>query len=94
MSQLADTFVGMDPSGDGALLLCAIMAATLGLLLVVGFGLVRPPQRSSKPGARRRRSTVADLGVLSLWRLNRSLGKSAHPQTCDAPAVDSVKMTP
>jgi len=94
MSQLLDTLIGMDPSGEGALLLCTIMAAALGVLLVVGFGLVRRPRQSSRPGARRRTSTVADLGLLSLWRLNRSLGKSAHPRPGDPPTVDSVRTTP
>jgi hypothetical protein len=93
MSQLLDTLIGMDPSGGGALLLCTIMAAALGVLLVVGFGLVRPPRQSSRPGARRRASTVADLGLLSLWRLNRSLGTRAHAQPGDPPTVDSVRTT-
>jgi hypothetical protein len=94
MSQLLDTLIGMDPSGEGALLLCAIMAAALGVVLVVGFGLVRPPRQSSRQGARWRASTVADLGLLSLWRLNRSLGKSDHPQSDDSSTVDTVRTTP
>jgi len=94
MSQLFDTLIGMDPSGEGALLLCTIMAAALGVLLVVGFGLVRPPRQSSRQGGKHGASTVADLGLLSLWRLNRSLGKRAHPRPGDAPAVDPVRTTP
>jgi len=87
MSQLLDTLIGMDPSGEGALLLCTIVAAALGVLLLVGFGLVRPPRQSSRQGGKRRASTVADLGLLSLWRLNRSLGKSAHAEPGDPPTV-------
>lgn len=94
MSQLFDTLIGMDPSGEGALLLCTIMAAALGVLLVVGFGLVRPPRQPSRRGGERRASTAADLGLLSLWRLNRSLGKSAHPQPGDSSTVDTVRTTP
>ena len=94
MSQLLDTLIGMDPSGEGALLLCTIMAAALGVLLVVGFGVVRPPRQSSRQGEKRRASTTADLGLLSLWRLNRSLGKSAHRQPGDSSTVDTVRTTP
>ena len=95
MSQPLHTLIGMDPSGDGALLLCMIMAAALGVLLLVGFGCVRPPPRpSSRQDAKRRASRVADLGLLSLWRLNRSLGKSAHRQPGDSSTVDKVRTTP
>jgi hypothetical protein len=94
MSQLLDTLIGMDPSGDGALLLCAITAGLLGILLMVGFGLVRSPRRSSTLGASRRASSVAELGLPALWRLNRSLGKSAHPRRGDSPSVDPVRTTP
>ena len=94
MSQLLDTLIRMDPSGDGALLLCTIMAALLGILLVVGFGLMRPTRQSPKPGTRRRASTIADLGLPALWRLNRSIVKSADPRTGDSSSVDSVRTTP
>ncbi len=94
MSQLLDTLIGMDPSGDGALLLCAITAALLGILVAVGFGLVRPAKHSSRQAAKRPASTVADLGLLSLWRLNRSIGKSAQPLSGDSPPVDHLRTTP
>jgi len=94
MSQLLDTLIGMDPAGDGALALCTIMAAALGVLILVGFGLVRPPKRAPMPGAKRRASTVADLDLVALWRLKRSLGKSAQPQSSDSPPVDSVRTPP
>ncbi len=94
MSQLLDTLIGMDPSGDGALLLCAITAALLGILVAVGFGLVRPAKHSSRQATKRPASTVADLGLLSLWRLNRSIGKGAHPQPGDSSTVDSARTRP
>jgi len=94
MSQLLDTLIGMDPAGDGALLLCTIVAAALGVLIVVGFGLLRQPKRAPIPGAKRRASTAADLDVLALWRLNRSLGKTAGPESSDSPMVDSVRRPP
>jgi hypothetical protein len=91
MSQLIDTLVGMDPAGDGALALCVIMAAVLGVLTAVGFGLVRAPKQLRSDGAERLASTAADLNLLALWRLNRSLGKSAHPQPGESPPVESVR---
>jgi len=94
MSQFLDTLIGMDPSGDGALLLCAITAALLGILVAVGFGLVRPAKHSSRQAAKRPASTVSDLGLLSLWRLNRSIGKGAHPLSGDSPSVDSARTRP
>ena len=59
MSQLLDALIGMDPAGDGALLLCTIVAAALGVVIVVGFGLVRPPSRVPMSGPKRRASTAA-----------------------------------
>ena len=95
MSQLLDALIGMDPAGDGALLLCTIVAAALGVVIVVGFGLVRPPSRVPMSGPKKRRaSTAADLDVLELWRLKRSLGKRAGPRSSDSPAVDSVGTPP
>ena len=94
MDQLLDTLIGMDPSGDGALLLCAITAAMLGILLLVGFGLVRPTRQSPKQGTTRRLSGAGELGLPALWRLNRSIGKSAHPLRGDSPSVDSVRTRP
>jgi hypothetical protein len=94
MSQLLDTLIGMDPSGDGALLLCVVTAVLIGILLAVGFGLVRPMRQSPKQGTKRRSSSVAELGLPALWRLNRSLGKGDHPLSSDSPSVDSVRTTP
>ena len=94
MGQLLDMLIGMDPAGDGALLLCAITAALLGILLVVGFGLMRPPKQSPRHGPGRRVSSGAELGLPALWRLNRSLGKSAHARPGDSSSVDSVRTTP
>jgi hypothetical protein len=94
MSQLLDTLIGMDPSGDGALLLCVITSMLLGMLLVVGFGLVRPTRQSRKQGTRLRSPSVAELGLPALWRLNRSIGKSDQFLSGDSPSVDSVRTTP
>ncbi len=94
MSQLLDTLIGMDPSGDGALLLCAVTAALLGMLIVVGFGLVRPKSQSPRQGTRRRSSSLVELGLPALWRLNRSIGKGDHPLSADSPSVESVRTTP
>ena len=94
MGQLLDALIGMDPSGEGALLLCAITAALLGILLLVGFGLVRPTRQSPRQGMRRRPSGAGELGLPALWRLNRSIGKSAHPLSGDSPSVDSARTRP
>ena len=94
MSQLLDRLIGMDPSGEGALLLCAITAALLGILLLVGFGLVRAPKQSSRQGTSRGAATVAQLGLPALCRLNRSLEQNADPRTGDSSSVDSVRTTP
>ena len=94
MSQLLDTLIGMDPSGDGALLLCAVTAALLGILIVVGFGLVRPTRQAPRQGTKRRSSSLAELGLPALWRLNRSIGKGDRPLSGDSPSVDSVRTTP
>jgi hypothetical protein len=94
MGQLLDTLIGTDPSGDGALLLCTITAVLLGILLVVGFGLVRPPKQSPREGAKRRASAAADLGLPALRRLNRSIAKSAQPRPDNSPSVDPVRTAP
>ena len=94
MSQLLDTLIGMDPSGDGALLLCVFTAVLIGILLAVGFGLVRPTRQSPKQGTSRRSSSVAELGLPALWRLNRSLGKGDHPLSDDSPSADPIRTTP
>ena len=91
MSQLLDTLIGMDPVGGGALLLCAIMAALLGVVIVVGFSLVRPSTRSSRKGGA---SAAPDLGLLALWHLNRALAKSAHRRPGDSRPVEPVRPTP
>src|SRR5216683_453222 len=69
MGQLLDALIGMDPSGEGALLLCAITAAMLGILLLVGFGLVRPTRQSPKQGTTRRLSGAGELGLPAVGRL-------------------------
>ena len=94
MSQLLDTLIGMDPSGDGALLLCAITAALLGILQVVGFGLVRPTRQSPKQGTRGRSSDAGELGLPALWRLNRSISKSTHRLSSDSASADSMRTPP
>jgi len=79
----------MDPAGDEALLLCAIVAALLGGLIVLGFGLVQAPKHSS---TRRRKTTELDL--VTLWRLGRSLRKGKRPESRGARVDNSVKTTP
>ncbi len=89
MSQLLDTLAGMDPAGDAALLLCVIIAALLGVVILVGFGLIQPPARLGRKGARRRASTAADLDLLALWRLKGTLGKGDQTDVPVSPRTGS-----
>ena len=74
ITQLLDRLASLDPSGDEALLLCAIVGALLGALILLGFALTHAPKRSSVAT----RSTK-ELDIVTLWRLRRSLRTGAKP---------------
>jgi hypothetical protein len=86
VTQLLDRLANLDPSGDEALLLCAIVAALLGALILLSFGLMRAPKR---PSAATRNTKELDL--VTLWRLRRSLRRGAKPARYEARAENSVK---
>ena len=88
ITQLLDRLASLDPSGDEALLLCAIVGALLGALILLGFGLVHAPKRSSAPTRR-----TKELDLVTLWRLRRSLQRDANPKRYEARAESSVKPT-
>ena len=88
MTQLFDRLGSLDPSGDEALLLCAIVAALLGALIVLGFGLGHAPKRSFAPAR-----NTKELDLITLWRLRRSLRRGAKAARYEARAENSVKTT-
>ena len=88
ITQLLDRLASLDPSGDEALLLCAIVGALLGALILLGFGLMHAPKRSSAPTR-----NTKELDVVTLWRLRRSLRRGAKRALYEARAESSVKTT-
>src|SRR5438874_6502392 len=86
VTQLFDRFANLDPSGDEALLLCAIVAALLRALILLGFGLMRAPKRSSAPTR-----NTKELDLVTMWRPSRSLRTGAKPAPFEARAESSVK---
>ena len=86
ITQLFEQLANLDPSGDEALLLCTIVAALLGALILLGFGLVHVPKRSSPPGR-----TAKELDLVTLWRLRRSLRRDTNPMRYEARAESSAE---
>ena len=86
MTQLFNRLASLDPSGDEALLLCAVVAALLGALILAGFGLVHAPKRTSALAR-----NTKELDLLMLWRLRRSLRRGTKPARYEARTESSVK---
>ena len=86
MTQLFERLANLDPSGDEALLLCAIVAALLSALILLGFALMRAPKRPSAPTR-----NTKELDLVTLWRLRKSLRRGAKPAPYEARAESSVK---
>lgn len=89
ITQLLDRLASLDPSGDEALLMCAIVAALLGGLIVLGFGVVHG-QKSSLAKARK----ADEPDFVMLWRLRQSLRKGERARSRVARVDNSVKTAP
>ncbi len=64
--------VGMDPAGAEAMALCVAAALVLAVLVLGGFLMIGRANRR-RAQARNPSSGSEALGVVALWRLNRSM---------------------
>ena len=69
---MLDSFLGIDPTGAQAALLCAATGALLVVLIVVGFLVLR---RGEPPGSQGR-LRAAEVDLVALWRLGRAVRRS------------------
>lgn len=81
----AYTLFGLDPLGVEAMILCALAALGLVGFIAAGFALLWRAKRSASRLSRLAEHSPRELGLLALWRLERTLRGSSVQPTVVAP---------